>query len=324
MMPVHVTGCRLCMPMPMHVVLCAASFLCGASARYIRPDPLPSPSTHMPLTEQHHALGMEHDKVPAKSFDWRTVPGVVSPIRSQYVPEWCGSCWAHAVTSSIADRVNVLRARPGYTGGRGSVMLSVQNFLDCSPAGKCAGGSWEKAFMWAASNGICDDSCSPYKGVDGHCGLHGEKMCMLGFDNKTRVPVPGARRFRVAEWGYVNASKDGSTESDPKAIAEMQNEIAMRGPIVCSMETNDDHNPLGAWHCYEGGVYKTKNTFKGTNHVISLLGWGDDTDGTPYWVGRHSGGTIFGEEGFFRIERGVNALNIESHCGYATVRFCTS
>ena len=178
--------------------------------------------------------------------------------------------------------------------------------------------------MWAAYNGICDDSCSPYKGVDGHCGLHGEKMCMLGFDNKTRVPVPGARRFRVAEWGYVNASKDGSTESDPKAIAEMQNEIAMRGPIVCSMETNDDHNPLGTWHCYEGGVYKTKNTFKGTNHVISLLGWGDDTDGTPYWVGRHSGGTIFGEEGFFRIERGVNALNIESHCGYATVRFCTS
>ena len=30
-----------------------------------------------------------------------------------------------------------------------------------------------------------------------------------------------------------------------------------------------------------------------------------------YWVGRHSGGTIWGDEGFFRIERGVNALNIE-------------
>jgi hypothetical protein len=42
-------------------------------------------------------------------------------------------------------------------------------------------------------------------------------------------------------------------------------------------------------------------------------------DGTPYWVGRHSGGTIFGEEGFFRIQRGVNALNIESHCGWATI-----
>ena len=31
------------------------------------------------------------------------------------------------------------------------------------------------------------------------------------------------------------------------------------------------------------------------------------------------GGTIFGEEGFFRIERGVNALNIESNCGWGTI-----
>ena len=53
--------------------------------------------------------------------------------------------------------------------------------------------------------------------------------------------------------------------------------------------------------------------------MISLLGWGEDDDKTPYWIGRHSGGTIFGEEGFFRIERGVNALNIESNCGWATV-----
>ena len=27
----------------------------------------------------------------------------------------------------------------------------------------------------------------------------------------------------------------------------------------------------------------------------------------------------WGEDGFFRIEAGVNALNIESHCGFATV-----
>eukprot|EP01043_Picozoa_sp_COSAG02_P079976 COSAG02_NODE_18785_length_919_cov_1.298780_2_plen_56_part_00 len=31
------------------------------------------------------------------------------------------------------------------------------------------------------------------------------------------------------------------------------------------------------------------------------------------------GGTIFGEEGFFRIERGVNSLNIESNCGWGTI-----
>ena len=142
---------------------------CGiASARYIAPDPRPAPTTHTALTEQHRALGLHVDRadIPA-SFDWRTVPGVVSPIRSQYLPEWCGSCWAHAVTSSLADRVNVLRTQPDYSGERGSVMLSVQNFLDCGSAGRCVGGSWERAFEWARSHGVCDDSCAPYKGKDG-------------------------------------------------------------------------------------------------------------------------------------------------------------
>ena len=84
------------------------------------------------------------------------------------------------------------------------------------------------------------------------------------------------------------------------------------------MDTQDDANPLGAFHCYEGGIYRTTSTFSDTNHVISLVGYGTE-NGTEYWVGRHSGGTIFGEEGFFRIQAGVNALNIESHCGWATI-----
>ena len=289
-----------------------------ASACYIRPEPLPTATARTRPADEHRQLiaaGLPD------SFDWRTAPGVVSPIRSQYLPKWCGSCWAHAVTSSLADRVNVLRQRPEYKGGTGNVMLAAQNYLDCAKlAGTCSGGSWERAFEFASSSGVCDDSCAPYTGADGECGTHQDAMCRLIFENRTEVPVPGARRFKVKEWGYLNASTDGHTTSNASAIAEMQAEIMARGPIVCSMMTNDDHNPLGAWHCYEGGVYRTASTFSSTNHVVSLLGWGVDGDsGVPFWVGRHSGGTIFGEEGFFRIERGVNALNIESHCGFATV-----
>ena len=297
------------------------ALLHATSACYIKPEPLPTPPTTKSLAEQHS----DHlSRGLPPSFDWRTKPGVVSPIRSQYIPKWCGSCWAHAVTSSLADRVNVLRTSPEYKGGTGSVMLSVQNYLDCAgwTVGTCNGGSWERAFEWAANNGVCDDSCSPYKGVDGSCGHDQAAMCTLIFENRTAVPVRGARRFKVEDWGYLSASKDGSTKSNATKLEEMQAEIMARGPIVCSMMTNDDHNPLGAWHCYEGGVYRTKSVFKSTNHVISLLGWGvdDDEERTPYWIGRHSGGTIFGEEGFFRIERGVNALNIESHCGWASIR----
>ena len=90
------------------------ALLHATSACYIKPEPLPTPPTTKSLAEQHSDL-LSRGLPP--SFDWRIKPGVVSPIRSQYIPKWCGSCWAHAVTSSLADRVNVLRTSPEYKGG---------------------------------------------------------------------------------------------------------------------------------------------------------------------------------------------------------------
>ena len=52
----------------------------------------------------------------------------------------------------------------------------------CLSYSKAYGGSWEKAFEYAASHGVCDDSCAPYKGKDGlRC-----EPCLLIFENKTR------------------------------------------------------------------------------------------------------------------------------------------
>lgn len=65
------------------------------------------------------------------SWDWRSAPTgqyFLSPIRNQNNPVFCGSCWAFAATSAIADRVRIL--------GKGlwpwATWLSVQHVLDCS------------------------------------------------------------------------------------------------------------------------------------------------------------------------------------------------
>ncbi|KAL7430642.1 hypothetical protein ACHAXM_002301 [Skeletonema potamos] len=71
--------------------------------------PYPPPSSHIIHTIPHHYIA--EDELP-QTFTWQNVNGnsYLTRMRNQHIPQYCGSCWAHAAMSSLADRIKINRS----------------------------------------------------------------------------------------------------------------------------------------------------------------------------------------------------------------------
>jgi cathepsin X len=92
---------------------------------------------------------------------------------------------------------------------------------------------------------------------------------------------------------------------------KMIQEIYQRGPIACGIAVP------AALENYTHGIFNDTTGDLNIVHDISVVGFGVE-DGTKYWVVRNSWGSHWGENGLFRVLRGVNNIAIETDCAWAT------
>eukprot|EP00928_Gymnodinium_smaydae_P089977 TRINITY_DN73844_c0_g1_i1.p1 TRINITY_DN73844_c0_g1~~TRINITY_DN73844_c0_g1_i1.p1 ORF type:complete len:316 (-),score=41.83 TRINITY_DN73844_c0_g1_i1:136-1083(-) len=242
-------------------------------------------------------------------FDWRNVAGrnLVTPIRNQQLPRICGSCWAQAATSALSDRLFI------QTEGRGvATLLAPQVLLDLNnlapQAGGCNGGDAELAYDFIRRYGIADESCSPYQGVDVSTWGEGNisvtaRMCRVcDWDGTCKFTSAGPR-YHISEHGRVTGE------------FQMMAEIYKRGPIACAVHARNT-----PFNSYTGvpEVLVVNEAFNATTHQIVILGWGETREGLKYWIGKNSYGTLWGQEGFFKLRRGHDDLKLETTpCAWA-------
>ena len=257
----------------------------------VKPDIIPPVKVRAPLIPVN-AL--------PEAWDWSNVDGVnyLTNLRNQHIPQYCGSCWAHATTSSLSDRIKIMRKAAWP-----DINISPQVLISCeTDTDGCHGGWHLSAFQWMAENEITDETCSIYRarGHDNGMGCSAMTMCRNCNPGEACYVPDKYRVFGVDEYALVHGEED------------MMQEIYQRGPIACSIAVPDSLED------YEGGIYCDDSQPTETTHEVSIVGWGVSEDGQKFWNVRNSWGTHWGEQGFFRICKGVNNILIESSCAWGT------
>ncbi|KAL4368304.1 hypothetical protein GQ457_05G024670 [Hibiscus cannabinus] len=161
-----------------------------------------------------------------------------------------------------------------------------QELVDCDTKGEdqgCQGGLMDDAFQFIEKNkGLTTESNYPYKGVDGTCNSNEEANHAATINGFQDVPA-------------------NSEDALQKAVANQPVSVAID---ACGFE----------FQFYSSGVF-TGSCGTQLDHGVTAVGYGEDDDGTKYWLVKNSWGTSWGEQGYIRMQRDVDAK--EGLCGIA-------
>ena len=153
---------------------------------------------------------------------WNNVNGsnLLTTIRNQHIPQYCGSCWAQAASSSLSDRIKIARA-----GAWPEINISPQVLISCGPNNGCHGGYALNAYKWMSENETTDETCSIYQ-ARGHD--NGEKcsamqMCRNCSPGGACVVPDKYHVYGIDEYGTVTGEQD------------MLQELYQRGPLGCGI-----------------------------------------------------------------------------------------
>jgi len=224
------------------------------------------------------------------SFDAREKwPKCVTPILNQ---GRCGSCWSFSATTALSSRFCIesdAKIAPEQ-------VLSPQYMLDCeSDQGGCAGGDTLKAYGFLKTNGLDLLTCTPY--TSGDSGKVEPKCPAKCADGSAVKMFYGVDAYSLLK---------SSTE---ETVQAMQEELVNFGPLSVSFVVYDDF--ISFFKKNPKGIYKSSSRRALGGHAVRLVGYGEE-NGTKYWLIANSWGPEFGDQGYFKIVRGINDATIES------------
>ncbi|XP_060519631.1 cathepsin B-like [Cylas formicarius] len=212
----------------------------------------------------------------------------------------CGACWAFAAVEAMSDRICI------HSGQTKQVRISSQDLLTCCNycGFGCDGGFTSDAWLYWKRDGIVtgglfnrtDEGCVSYFLPE--CDDHPAKC-------RDYVDTPACvQRCDNPNENYESSLTFGSDVNYFSSEKQIQLEILKNGPVETQYYVYED------FASYQSGIYQqTSNVMLG-GHAVKIVGWGVE-DGVKYWKIANSWNPRWGEDGYFRIIRGVNSCGIE-------------
>jgi len=250
-----------------------------------------------------------------KEFDarqkWENCATVIGDIPDQ---SSCGSCWAVSAASVMSDRVCI------GTNAQAKTPISANDLISCcSSCGYgCQGGWPDEAFYNWVYDGVVSGSaysvgqgCQPYPFPE--CEHHINKTTYPACP-KDIYKTPKCKKSCQSTYKTNQYSKDKrfgkSAVFYDRDIQGIQNEIQTNGPVVFTFTVYED------FVSYKSGVYKHTTGKKLGGHAVRAIGWGEE-NGTPYWLIANSWNSDWGDNGYFKIIRGIDNCGIEEEISAA-------
>ncbi|XP_044536792.1 cathepsin W [Gracilinanus agilis] len=189
--------------------------------------------------------------------------------------EKCCSCWAIAAVGNV-EALWAIHYQQHFE-------LSVQEVLDCVRCGKgCEGGYIWDAFMTILQQGgLARERDYPYQ----------DQLSPEGCQKNQNRTV-WIQDFLIL----------------PKEENAMAQYLAQKGPITVTINK-------ALLKAYKKGVIKPQFNCdpNHVDHCVLLVGFSQSPKEGAYWILKNSWGSDWGEEGYFRLQRGMNACGITKY-----------
>ena len=282
-------------------------------------------------------------RLKGKASDASNVAKINTPLNQLA----CGSCWAFASSSTLADRHTLFQGLPETLVLSPSYLLACDQGSSQAPCEGCDGGFPFSAGLFFESTGIPTWKCQDYEWCPTNenatndeippCAQIGSSCYELGNSGGVQPTTPIPKMYKAV-------SNSTQALSDPASIKA---EVWHNGPVVGTFLVYSDFigrdrsdtnkpgwaNTANIYINMGSGLYDGySNSERVGGHAVVIVGWGLELNimgldeittkklkakynGIPYWWVRNSWGGTYNGNGYFKMAQSDPELGINMTCG---------